>query len=66
MGLVVDKTLTDDLLNESKIKTICKYSGKEIIVSTNMFEDICPHCGQTFLIDEVVEDNTINVTLDTD
>lgn len=66
MGLVVDKTLTDDLLNESKIKTICKYCGKEIIVSTNMFEDICPHCGQTFLIDEVVEDNTINVTLDTD
>ena len=63
MGLVIDKTLTDDLLDESKVKTICKHCGQIIIVSTNMYEDICPHCGQTFLVDEVLEDTTINITV---
>ena len=64
MGLVVDKTLNDGLLDASKVEGVCKYCGETIILSTNMFEDICPYCGANIIIDEVVSDNTININLE--
>jgi predicted amidophosphoribosyltransferase len=64
MGLVVDKTLNDGLLDNSKNEGICPHCGKTITVSMNKFEEICTHCGNTVIVEDIVLDNTINITLD--
>ena len=64
MGLVVDKTLSDGLLDDSVAQGICKVCGNTIIVQTNKSQDICPHCGSTYKIDDVVSDNSIQINLD--
>lgn len=64
MGLIVDKTQDNELYDGAVAQGVCIYCGNNIQVHTSKYEDICPHCGNTYTIQDVLSDSSIDIHLD--